>query len=141
MKTLKFDITINASAEKVWSKLWNDVSYRKWSAVFYEGSYVETDWKQGSKVKFMAPSGDGMFSKIKNIEPNKKMTFEHLGSIMDGKEIPSEWAGAIEEYILNEKNGKTILNVSVDIVEKYEDYFQKTFPLALQKIKELAEKK
>lgn len=140
MKTLKFDITINASPQEVWPQLWNDVSYRKWSAVFHEGSYAETDWKEGSKVKFIGTTGDGMFSKIKNNEPNKKMTFEHLGSIMDGKEIPSEWAGAIEEYILNENNDKTVLNISVDIIEKYEDYFLKTFPLALQKIKELSEK-
>ncbi len=140
MKTLKFSTTINAPAKKIWSLLWDDVTYQKWTAPFFEGSYAETDWQEGSSVKFLGPSGDGMISRIKTKIPNKKMVFEHLGSIKDGKEIPSpDWAGSLEEYNLVEQNGKTVLNVSVDIVSEYEDYFTKTFPQALQKVKELSE--
>lgn len=140
MKTLEFNTTIDTSAKQVWSVLWDDDLYREWSAVFCEGSYAETDWKQGSKVRFMTPTEEGMFSKIKYKEPNKRMVFEHLGSIKDGKDIVSEWSGALEEYILEEKNGKTILKVSVDVTEEYENSFNRTFPQALQKIKELSEK-
>lgn len=74
------------------------------------------------------------------------MTFKHIGEIKDGKEQPldektSAWSGSLETYILKEKEGKTELTVEMDIVEDYADYFNKTFPQALQKVKELAENK
>jgi len=44
METLEFKIRIKAPAEKVWSVLWNDETYKKWTRVFCEGSYTITDW-------------------------------------------------------------------------------------------------
>ena len=37
---IKFFNHINAPKEKVWKVLWDDSSYRKWTSVFMEGSYV-----------------------------------------------------------------------------------------------------
>ena len=37
-------------------------------------------------------------------------------------------------------NGKTELIVDMDITDDYKDYFEKTWPKALTKVKELAEK-
>lgn len=63
MEKLHFSTNINAPREKVWDTLWNDNSYRKWTSAFMEGSYAETDnWKEGSKVLFLSPGGDGMGS-------------------------------------------------------------------------------
>ena len=63
MKTLKFKIEINAPKEKVWNILWEDASYRKWTATFCEGGYAVTDWKENSKALFLTPNGEGMVNR------------------------------------------------------------------------------
>ena len=50
-----------------------------------------------------------------------------------------KWQGAKENYLLTESNGKTRLQVEMDIAEEYMDYFEKTFPKALKNVKQLAE--
>jgi hypothetical protein len=49
------------------------------------------------------------------------------------------WAGAHENYTLKDVQGKTELVVDMDINDEFKDYFSATFPIALQKVKELAE--
>jgi hypothetical protein len=49
------------------------------------------------------------------------------------------WAGAMENYILKEENGKTTLSVEMDITDEFKDMFAKIWPGALQKVKELSE--
>ena len=145
MKRKEYTVTIAASREKVWEMLWSDKTYRIWTAPFAEGSYAETDWKEGSKVLFLGPSGNGMISCIKTNNEPAYMSIEHIGIIVDGKEDTSseevkEWAGSMENYTLENKGGKTKLTVHVDIAEAYLDSFEKAFPQALQKVKELSEK-
>ncbi len=143
MKTLKYTTTINASKEKVWNTLFTDANYPKWVAVFCEGSYAKTDWKEGSAIEFLTPSEDGMFSQIEQKIPNKLMVFNHLGLIKEGSKMYDEkskqWENAKEAYELIENNGKTELHASMDTIEEYIDYFNETFPKALKKIKELSE--
>ena len=62
MTTLEFKIEINAPKEKVWGVLWNEETYKQWTSIFCEGSYAESDWKEGSKIHFLSPNGDGMNS-------------------------------------------------------------------------------
>ena len=146
MEKINFATTINAPREKVWKTLWDDASYRNWSSVFTEGSYAKTEnWKEGSKVLFLSPDGDGMVSKVASNKPNKFMSFEHLGVIKNGVEdTESEsvkgWAGAKENYTLTDEKGKTKLVVDLESTDEFKDYFIKTFPVALEKVKELAEK-
>ena len=146
MEKINFATTINAPREKVWKVLWDEASYRNWSSVFTEGSYAKTDhWKEGSKVLFLSPDGDGMISKVASNKPNKFMSFEHLGVVKNGvedteSESVREWAGAKENYTLTEENGKTKLVVDLESTDEFKDYFTKTFPVALEKVKELAEK-
>lgn len=144
MQKLNFSIAIHASVEKVWWTLWNDVSYRRWAGVFHEGSYAVSDWKQGSKIHFLGPGGDGMFSIIEEFKANEVMKFKHLGLVKDFKEQPEndemkQWIGAIEMYTLTQNGETTTLLVEIDILESHADYFNETFPKALQSIKQLAE--
>ncbi|REH54697.1 activator of Hsp90 ATPase-like protein [Tenacibaculum gallaicum] len=143
----EFTVTINTSPEKVWKVLWDDKIYSLWTAIFSQGSYAKTDWKEGSKVLFLTPDGRGMVSKIKQKMPNKYMLFEHLGVVknnienLESKEA-KEWAGATETYMLESvDSGKTHLTVKMDVVEEYKNFFLDTWPKAMDKIKELAEKK
>ncbi|MGH2666795.1 SRPBCC family protein [Flavobacterium sp.] len=145
MENLEFKIEINASAATVWKALWEDQNYRQWTTAFCDGSYAKTDWKEGSRVHFLAPAGDGMYSTIETLVPNKKMFFSHIGEIKNFEEQPlndetRQWSGARENYTLSENNGTTTLQVDLDITEKYADYFKGAFPKGLTLVKEIAEK-
>ena len=146
MEKINFSTNINAPREKVWTVLWDDTSYRDWTSAFAEGSYAETDnWKEGSKVLFLSPGGDGMVSKVALNKPNKFMSFEHLGVVKNGvedteSESVKSWAGAKENYTLTDDHGKTKLVVDMDSTDEFKDYFLKTWPIALEKVKELSEK-
>lgn len=142
MTTETFNIQINAPKEIVWQVLWNDDTYRKWTAAFHEGSHAKSDWQEGSKVLFLGPEGDGMYSRIQKMVANEQMIFEHLGEIKGGEEQPqSSWAGAKESYYLSENNGATELRVELDIsgAEAEAQYFRDTFPKALQVVKQISE--
>jgi hypothetical protein len=145
MEKQNFKITIDAKPEKVWDALWNEKTYQEWTAVFSEGSRVETDWKKGSKVFFLDGKGDGMVSMIAENVPNSYMSFKHLGTIikgkedLDSKEVES-WSGAEENYTLKSVDGKTELSVDMDITDDHKDFFLKTWPRALDKLKALSER-
>ena len=145
MERKEFKVSINAPKEKVWRVLWDDSTYPKWTSVFSEGSQAQTDWKKGSKVLFGDGKGNGMLAIIAEKIPNEFMSFKHLGEVKDGVEdVSSEkvqsWAGATENYTLKGDGSHTELKVEMDITDDFMEYFEKTFPQALAKVKELAEK-
>ncbi|GAB3912127.1 hypothetical protein GCM10028803_54890 [Larkinella knui] len=144
MENKSFKITIDASRETVWNVLWNDATYPQWTSVFSEGSRAETDWKKGSKVLFLDGKNDGMVSVIEANTPNEYMSFKHLGEVKNGVEdldsgAGKDWVGSLENYTLKTADGKTELTIDMDIADEYKDYFLKTWPKALEKVKELAE--
>lgn len=155
MEKLKFNIAIDAPAERVWDILWRDDTYRAWTKPFNEGSYAvpdskkdsytAKDWREGSKVLFLDGNGQGMVSTIARNIPNEYMSIRHLGMIDNGvedttSEKVSVWAGAMENYTLKTVNGKTELSIESDITEEYKDMFSKMWPKALETVKRLAEK-
>lgn len=147
---MDFRIEINATREKVWDVLFDKETYSQWTTVFSEGSKVETDWKKGSKALFIDESNRGMVSRIAENVPNEFMSIEHLGMYDNGVEdYESEhvkmWAGAKETYTLTEADGKTTLDIFMEMDEseknkKMIDMFADMWPKALAKVKELAEK-
>ncbi|HMS65254.1 MAG TPA: SRPBCC domain-containing protein [Ignavibacteria bacterium] len=139
MEKLKFKTEIKASKEKVWKVLWNDETNRKCSSVFAEGSHAVSDWNEGSKIYFLSPSGEGMWSIIEKIIPNEYMRFKNIGELKEGKEVPTEWSGFRENYTLSETEGVTDLTVEIDIIDEYKEYFSKAFPVAINKVKEISE--
>lgn len=147
MQKHQFSSTINASKERVWEMLWGKETYPAWTSAFAEGSTAQTDnWKKGSKVLFHDGKGSGMVAIIEDNRPNEFMSFKHIGMVNDGVEDTESdkvkaWAGAHEDYTLKEENGQTLLTVDIDISQEWVEYFEKTWPLALQKLKELSENK
>jgi len=144
MKKTFFSIDINAPKEKVWYSLWDDANYQNWTSAFSEGSAAISDWNQGSKIYFIGPNGAGMSSKISIKKPFDTMAFIHISELKDFKEIPptdetKSWSGSEERYDLTENNGITTVNVTIDIVDQFAEYFNQAFPKALQKVKEIAE--
>ncbi|HEX8516341.1 MAG TPA: SRPBCC domain-containing protein [Bacteroidia bacterium] len=144
MKKASFSIKINASKEKVWNALWTDANYREWTKVFCEGSYAVSDWKEGSKILFLAGDQGGMYSTITKKVPHECMFFTHIGMVKDNVELPvdeetKKWTGATENYTLTEKDGVTELLVNMDITEEHYNYFKDAFPKGLEKVKAIAE--
>ncbi len=145
MEKLEFSIAINASPQKVWDIITGKDTYSQWTAPFSEGSCVETDWKKGSKALFLDGKGSGMVSEIVESIPGQFLSIHHLGEVKDGVEDPTtyqgeEWGNALENYSLKEVDGKTLWLVEMDMNEQYVQYMNDTWPIALNKVKELAEK-
>ncbi|MFV8440906.1 SRPBCC family protein [Flavobacterium sp. LB2P44] len=144
MTTLEFKIEIKAPKEKVWDVLWKEETYKQWTSVFCEGTYAVSDWKEGSKIHFLSPNGDGMNSIIYKKIPNEYMAFKHISELKNFVEMPvdaktQEWTGSMETYQLIEDNGLTVLVAKMDAVEKYVDYFKTTFPKGLDMVKKISE--
>lgn len=138
---LEFSIDIKAETTKIWKALWDDSYYRDWVSVFFEGSYAVTDnWKEGSKVLFLAPDQSGIYSKIVTHIPNKIIEFKHIGNVVKGKEQPiddeaKKWSGATEIYKLTEGIELNTLSVEIDVLNEHLDFMKLTFPKALEKVK------
>lgn len=145
MVVKNYSITIQATKEKVWQALWQDENYRNWTSVFCAGSYAKTDnWQLNTIVHFLDPKGRGMYSKIVENVLHEKMVFEHIGEIENLLEKPIDdatkiWSGNKEAYYLLEENNCTTITVVVDVHEPFMDFFESTFPKALQNIKAIAE--
>ncbi len=151
MKTLNYTIKINAPANKVYNimlGLDNKKTYEDWTALFNPTSTYEGNWVKGSKILFIGIDENGkkggMIAEIAENIPNKFISIRHYGilendqEILDGPKVES-WAGSLENYTFNETNGATTITVEVDTNEEYMDYFDETWPKALDKLKELSE--
>ena len=150
MQKLNFKIDINAPKEIVWNTMLEDKTYREWTEAFSPGSHYVGSWDKGSKILFLGPNEQGvmggMVSRIKENRLYEYISIEHLGVVQDGKEDTTsdavkQWAGSLENYTLNEREGKTELSVDMDINDDYKEMFEDMWPKALQKLKELSEKK
>jgi uncharacterized protein YndB with AHSA1/START domain len=148
MEKIKFETTINAPVEKVYSIMLADATYRQWTAEFNPSSFYEGKWETGEKMLFVGISKEGkkegMVSRIKEVAANKYVGIEHLGILQDEKEVTSgpaveDWAGAMEEYFFTATNGQTLLQVQMDANEDFKAYFESTWPKALNKLKQICE--
>jgi hypothetical protein len=139
---LLFSIDIKAEKTKIWKALWNEISYRDWASVFFEGSFAITDnWEENSKVLFLGPDKSGIYSIIETHIPNKVMKFKHIGNVVNGQEQPidnetKKWSGATEIYTLIEGKHSNKITVEIDVLDEHLDFMKNTFPKALKKIKD-----
>ena len=151
MKKIEFMEQINASSKKVYKTMLglnNKATYENWTAEFNPTSTYEGKWNKGEKIYFVGTDENGkrggMVSEIAENLPFKFVSIKHYG-ILDGEsEITSgeqveSWAGGLENYSFEEKNGVTTVKVEMDADENYVDYFSETWPKALKKLKEIAE--
>jgi uncharacterized protein YndB with AHSA1/START domain len=143
-KTIKKSVHINAPGEKVWKVLTDDQLTRAWYALFSEGIYADTDWKEGSKAVFMDKTHNGLISRVTSSKPNEVLAIEYTGIVTDGSEdYNSDLANAVkggkEIYRLSHQNGHTDLSVECDLSEQMYDEMNRTWDKAIVKIRELAE--
>ena len=143
MNEMKFTIQINATREKVWDTLWQDKTLREWAGIIDPGTYMKGNLEEGAEVEFIsAENGYGVTSLIEKITPNEYLRLRHQADTQgSGKqEREKQWTGGAEAYELIKGEGATTLSISFDVPSELEQYFNNTYPKALKKIKELAEK-
>lgn len=144
IKKIVFEQEIKSSAETVWNKMWDKKSYTDWTTPFCAGTYFTGEIELGSRIHFIAPSFDGMYSDVFYLIPNKLIIFKHIGNLKDLKELPIDaeaerWTGSFETYKLNEVDGVTTVTAEIDCVPEYINYMEEKFPLALQELKKISE--
>lgn len=152
MEKLHFSTDIQAPAEKVYNAMLGlkDIkTYQQWTAPFNPTSSWEGSWDKGSKILFVGVDENGkrggMVSEVVENKPNEFVSIRHYGFLDGNTEITSgeeveKWAGGHENYSFKENNGVTTVNVEMDSIEEYVDFFKKTYPKALEVLKETVEK-
>ncbi|MCH4822002.1 SRPBCC domain-containing protein [Gramella lutea] len=143
MKKVHYQVEIECPKEKVFSIMLDEAHYRKWTAEFNPTSHYEGTWEEGSKILFLGETEDGekagMQSEIAKMDPNTFISIKHLGMLEKGKKTPFE-NELYENYYFEEQEGTTLLKVEMDTEDDWMDYFGKTWPKALKKLKEICEK-
>jgi hypothetical protein len=147
----KYQVSIAASKEKCADfmlGLTDKSTYEAWTAVFNPTSTFDGSWDLGSKIKFIGVDEDGnkagMLGRIVVNEPAKFVSIQHYGlvegeqEITEGPQVES-WAGGYENYHFESDGQQTIITVEVDVTADHEGYFDKTYPNALEKLKEIIE--
>ncbi|MEZ5053637.1 MAG: hypothetical protein R2807_02535 [Chitinophagales bacterium] len=151
MKKIQFTKEINASAQKVYEVMLGLIhksDYEYWTAAFNPTSTYEGNWEKGSKILFVGTDENGkkggMVSEIVEHQPAQFVSIRHYGFLDGDTEITTgeqveKWAGGHENYRYDENNGITTITVELDALDEYIDFFNNTYPLALNKLKERAE--
>lgn len=152
MQRLQFTSVINAPAQKVYETmlgLKDKSAYEHWTSAFNPTSTYEGTWDKGSKILFVGVDENGkkggMVSEIVAHEPAKFVYIRHYGFLDGDIEVTTgeqveKWAGGHENYSYQENNGITIVTVDIDTLDEYLDYFNSTYPVALDKLKALSER-
>ena len=144
MKRIQFTTTINAPPAVVWHHITCLDSYKRWTSAFAEGSTFQGSWEKGSKIRFLAPSGDGMVSEIAESRRNEFISIRHVGFLANGVEDTSSdavrsWAPAYENYTLLPVPEGTRMVVDQDVASEWEEHMVQAWPKALDLLKSLCE--
>lgn len=147
MNKLTYSIHINAHPEHVFDQmlgLTNIASYQAWTKAFNPTSTYLGKWEEGAKILFVGTSEDGkvagMVSHVKSLKTNEFSSIEHYGMYHDGTEILEgpeidAWKGSHENYRFSADNNGTLVEIELDSVPEFEDYFNSTWPAALELLK------
>jgi len=152
MKKLQFKKDIRANAQKVYETmlgLKDKSTYEYWTKSFNPTSTFEGSWNKGNKILFTGVDENGkrggMVSKVVDNQVAQFVSVIHIGFVDGDVEVTSgelveKWAGGHENYTFSEHDGITSVTVELDTVEEYVEYFNNTYPMALDKLREIAEK-
>jgi uncharacterized protein YndB with AHSA1/START domain len=146
-RKMNFSTVINAPRRKVWEWMLAPETYNDWTSAFMEGSYYEGSWEKGQRVRFLTPGGkEGMVAEVAENRPGAFVSLKHLGQLKDGVEDfdsaeVKAWAPAFENYRFVELDGRTELQVEMDVMPAYEDFMREAWPKALARLKALCEER
>lgn len=144
VQRLNFAIHIAAPVPRVWDTMLELDTYRDWTAAFCEGSTYEGSWAQGSRIRFLTPSGEGMVAEVAENRRHAFISLRHLGFIANGvedttSEAVKAWTPAYENYRFTPEAGGTRLDIEQDITADYAAMMNEMWPKALARLKALCE--
>ncbi len=143
MKQVHYSVTINATKEQVWATLWQDESFRDWASIIDPGTYMVGDLKVDSEIQFISSeNGYGVTSLVERLTVGEFLLLRHHSDTQDsGKHHrANQWTGGEESYSLTSNDGLTTLDVTLDIPTELEEILRLSYPLALKRVKHLAER-
>jgi uncharacterized protein YndB with AHSA1/START domain len=149
MEKLHYSVQIDAPVHTVWSAMLDDTTYREWTGGFHEGSHYEGSWEKGSTIRFLGPDDDGslggMIAKVVENRPYEFVSLEYVGQVAGGvddttSDLARRFIGGHEDYSFSEAGGATTLKVELDSDEEFSGMFNDSWPKALAKLKEIAER-
>jgi len=157
METLHYSIDIAAPLDVVWKTMLDDATYREWTGVFHEGSYFVGDWSEGSEIRFLGPndsdengspadgSEGGMIGRIAENRRHEFVSIEYTGFVNSGtddfdSEFARKVAGAHENYSFSETDGVTTVAVDIESIDEFREMFEESWPPALARLREIAER-
>jgi uncharacterized protein YndB with AHSA1/START domain len=145
---LHYEIRINAPVKKVYDTMIDKKQYSIWTAPFCPTSHFEGSWEKGSKILFIGTDEKGekggMVASVAENNPGKFISLEYMGILKGEEEITTgkdaeDWKGGYENYTFTEENGSTRLSVDMSGTKELQDFFSATWPLALNKLKEISQ--
>jgi len=145
MERLTYQITISASARKVWETMLEKSTYEQWTAKAWPGSSYKGKWEQGEQISFGGDDGSGTLAEIVEAKPYESLLAKHIAVLGKGgvedrsSDIAKGWVGTMEGYRFEERDGKTTLTVTIETSSPWKDMFDEGWPVALQDLKELTE--
>lgn len=150
MKATHFEIDIKASRQKVFDTMLGKESYSEWTSVFNPSSYYEGSFEEGAEIHFIGLSEEGkkegMVGIVRSLRSPNFVSMEYIG-VFYGDKVVTEGAG-MEDFIGSTETYRfegvdesaTRVLVDLDVPDEYEDYFNKAWPKALEKLKEMCER-
>lgn len=148
MEKLRYSVKINAPVRDVWNVMLDDASYRDWTSVFNSGSYYQGNWDKGSEIRFLGSDDDGklggMIATVEENRPHEFISLRYTGQIVGGaddttSEAAKTFIGSHENYSFKEADGVTTVDVELDSEDEFVAEFNAAWPLALARLKEIAE--
>jgi uncharacterized protein YndB with AHSA1/START domain len=112
--TAKTQITIHASATKVWEALTTPALIKQ----YLMGADVHTDWKVGSPLEYTGTYNGKPFAEkgvIQKIEPRKVLQATHFSSSSGKADKPENYA--LVTWELHAQEAATVLSVAQDGIE------------------------
>ena len=130
--------------ERVRETMLSQAGDGQWTAAFMEGSTFEGDWKQGGRMRFLAPGNSGMVAGTAASWPHQHISIEHIGFVLNGVEDNTSasvrgWASAHENDSFTSVPGGTVVTIEHEVLASFEAYMSDVWPRALAKLEALCE--
>ncbi|WP_298806335.1 SRPBCC domain-containing protein [uncultured Pseudokineococcus sp.] len=143
IRVIETTVEVAAPPERVWDVLLDDATYRQWTAAFAEDCWAETDWSEGSEVRFLGPGRSGLRGRVVTSRRPELVDVEFDGLVVDGRddvdsEGAREYRGAHETYRLSPVPGGTRLEISAAMEEEHHDAMTAAWDDALARVQELS---
>lgn len=141
MQSLHFTTTIHAPVSKVRDTMLDHPSYEQRTTAFSAWSTYTWSREQGSEIRFVDPSGQGMIARIASNRLHEYISIQHLGEIGKDNAITLYAWESFENYRftdIDEQNTKVDVEMT-SMPDERVAMFNDMRPKALQILKDLCE--